>query len=197
MKIGLLDEISLEFQLKPGETFQVVGLNDEYWDYFMGTELKEEQLELLKSGNACVVRNPISVSYGEEQLETTSIEVGTTINVAGTSLKVINTLDGYEGYLGIGNSGFTNGIQVIVDDSIYSQLTGKNTYSEFLPTLNKNADRRSFDKFVEAFCGKIPGSTFLSYEKTEQQLKREFCSNSDVSLGINLFHRSDWYSQYY
>ena len=34
-----LDGISLEFQLKPGETFQVVGLNDEYWDYFMGDQL--------------------------------------------------------------------------------------------------------------------------------------------------------------
>ena len=34
---GQLDGISLEFQLKPGETFQVVGLNDEYWDYFMGS----------------------------------------------------------------------------------------------------------------------------------------------------------------
>lgn len=104
---GRFDEIDVSFHLKPSETLQIVGINDEYWDYFMGTELKEEQLELLKSGNACVVRNPISVSYGEEQLETTSIEVGTTINVAGTSLKVINTLDGYEGYLGIGNSGFT------------------------------------------------------------------------------------------
>ena len=41
---GLLDEISLEFQLKPGETFQVVGLNDEYWNYFMGDQLSGEQL---------------------------------------------------------------------------------------------------------------------------------------------------------
>lgn len=184
---GRFDEIDVSFHLKPSETLQIVGINDEYWDYFMGTELKEEQLELLKSGNACVVRNPISVSYGEEQLETTSIEVGTTINVAGTSLKVINTLDGYEGYLGIGNSGFTNGIQVIVDDSIYSQLTGKNTYSEFLPTLNKNADRRSFDKFVEAFCGKIPGSTFLSYEETEQQLKESFAQIQMLAWGLIFF----------
>ena len=80
---GLLDEISLEFQLKPGETFQVVGLNDEYWDYFMGDQLPEEQLGQLKSGNACIVRNPIPMSYGEDVLEFTNIEAGENICVAG------------------------------------------------------------------------------------------------------------------
>ena len=70
---GQLDGISLEFQLKPGETFQVVGLNDEYWDYFMGDQLPEEQLGQLKSGNACIVRNPIPMSYGEDVLEFTNM----------------------------------------------------------------------------------------------------------------------------
>ena len=37
----------------------------------------------------------------------------------------MKTLDGYDGYLGIGNGGFTNGVQVIVDDAIYEHLTGK------------------------------------------------------------------------
>ena len=138
---GLLDEISLEFQLKPGETFQVVGLNDEYWDYFMGDQLPEEQLGQLKSGNACIVRNPIPMNYGEDVLEFTNIEAGENICVAGMELNVLKTLDGYDGYLGIGNGGFTNGVQVIVDDAIYERLTGKDTYSEFLPTLNEGADR--------------------------------------------------------
>ena len=114
---GLLDEISLEFQLKPGETFQVVGLNDEYWDYFMGDQLPEEQLGQLKAGNACIVRNPIPMSYGEDVLKFTNIEAGENICVAGMELNVLKTLDGYDGYLGIGNGGFTNGVQVIVDDA--------------------------------------------------------------------------------
>ena len=115
---GKPDGIDIGFALKPGETFQVIGLNDEYWDYFMGSELSADQLEELKSGNACVVRNPISVSYGEEPLEFTSIEAGSTICVAGTDLAVFETLDGYEGYLGIGNGGFTNVVKGTVDDSI-------------------------------------------------------------------------------
>lgn len=184
---GLLDEISLEFQLKPGETFQVVGLNDEYWDYFMGDQLPEEQLGQLKAGNACIVRNPIPMSYGEDVLEFTNIEAGENICVAGMELNVLKTLDGYDGYLGIGNGGFTNGVQVIVDDAIYERLTGKDTYSEFLPTLNEGADRENFDTFIEAFCNRIPGTTFLSYEETDQQLKESFAQIQMLAWGLILF----------
>ena len=184
---GQLDGIDIGFPLKPGETFQVVGLNDEYWDYCISSELSADQLEQLKSGNACVVRNPIPVSYGDGQLEFTSIEAGSTIYVAGTDLEVLKTLDGYDGYLGIGNGGFTNGVQVIVDDSIYEQLTGKNTYSEFLPTLNAGADRENFDTFVEDFCEQTPGTTFLSYEETDQQLQESFAQIQMLAWGLILF----------
>ena len=184
---GLLDEISLEFQLKPGETFQVVGLNDEYWDYFMGDQLPEEQLGQLKSGNACIVRNPIPMSYGEDVLEFTNIEAGENICVAGMELNVLKTLDGYDGYLGIGNGGFTNGVQVIVDDAIYERLTGKDTYSEFLPTLNEGADREIFDTFIESFCDRTPGTTFLSYEESDQQLKESFAQIQMLAWGLILF----------
>ena len=184
---GQLDGIDIGFSLKPGETFQVIGLNDEYWDYFMGAELSVDQLEQLKSGNTCVVRNPIPVSYGDGQLEFTNVEVGSNICVAGSDLEVLKTLDGYEGYLGIGNGGFTNGIQVIVDDSIYEQLTGENTYSELLPTLNEGADRETFDTFVEDFCEQTPGTTFLSYEETDQQLKESFAQIQMLAWGLILF----------
>ena len=186
---GLLDEISLEFQLKPGETFQVVGLNDEYWDYFMGDQLPEEQLGQLKSGNACIVRNPIPMSYGEDVLEFTNIEAGENICVAGMELNVLKTLDGYDGYLGIGNGGFTNGVQVIVDDAIYERLTGKDTYSEFLPTLNEGADREIFDTFIEAFCDRTPGTTFLSYEESDQQLKESFAQIQINTVYTNIHTR--------
>ena len=184
---GQPDGIDIGFSLKPGETFQVVGLNDEYWDHFMGGKLSEDQLEQLKLGNACVIRNPIPISNGDEVLEFTSIGAGTTIRVAGTDLEVIETLDGYAGYLGIGNDGFTNGVQVIVSDSIYEQLTGKNTYSELLPTLKEGADRETFDSFVEDFCKQTPGTTFLSYEETDQQLKESFAQIQMLAWGLILF----------
>ena len=50
---GQISDVALGFTLQPGETFQVVGLNDDYWDYFMGSELSAEDLTLLKSGEEC------------------------------------------------------------------------------------------------------------------------------------------------
>ena len=127
------------------------------------------------------------MSYSEDVLEFTNIEAGENICVAGMELNVLKTLDGYDGYLGIGNGGFTNGVQVIVDDAIYERLTGKDTYSEFLPTLNEGADRENFDTFIEAFCNRIPGTTFLSYEETDQQLKESFAQIQMLAWGLILF----------
>ena len=87
----------------------------------------------------------------------------------------------------IGNGGFTNGVQVIVDDAIYERLTGKDTYSEFLPTLNEGADREIFDTFIEAFCDRTPGTTFLSYEESDQQLKESFAQIQMLAWGLILF----------
>ena len=69
----------------------------------------------------------------------------------------MKTLDGYDGYLGIGNGGFTNGVQVIVDDAIYERLTGKDTYSEFLPTLNEGADRETLIHLSRRFVTEYRG----------------------------------------
>lgn len=42
-----------------------------------------EDLTLLKSDEACIVRNPLAFSYGETELERTSFVAGDTISVAG------------------------------------------------------------------------------------------------------------------
>ena len=42
----------------------------------MGGELSAEDLTLLKSGEACIVRNPLAFSYGETELERTSFVAG-------------------------------------------------------------------------------------------------------------------------
>lgn len=171
---GQISDVALGFTLQPGETFQVVGLNDDYWDYFMGSELSAEDLALLKSGEACIVRNPLALNYEGAELERTSFAVGDTISVAGRSIPIIKTLDGYDGYVSVGNSGFTNGVQVIVSDRIYPELTGTDVYNEMRPTLNADADRKLFDAAIEKICQDIPGTTYLSYEETDRQLAESF-----------------------
>ena len=49
----------------------------------MGGEPSAEDLTLLKSDEACIVRNPLAFSYGETELERTSFVAGDTISVAG------------------------------------------------------------------------------------------------------------------
>ena len=184
---GQISDIALGFALQPGETFQVVGLNDDYWDYFMGSELSAEDLTLLKSGKACIVRNPLALNYGGTELERTSFAAGDAISVAGRDITIIATLDGYDGYVSVGNSGFTNGVQVIVSDCIYSELTGTAIYNEMCPTLNADADRELFDAVAEKICQDIPGTTCLSYEETDRQLEESFEQIRLLAWGLILF----------
>lgn len=185
--VGQISDIVLGFALQPGETFQVVGLNDDYWDYFMGSELSAEDLALLKSGKACIVRNPLALNYGGTELERTSFAAGDAIFVAGRDITIIATLDGYDGYVSVGNSGFTNGVQVIVSDCIYSELTGTAIYNEMCPTLDADADRELFDAVAEKICQDIPGTTYLSYEETDRQLEESFEQIRLLAWGLILF----------
>ena len=184
---GKISDITLGFELQPGETFQVVGLNDEYWDYFMGGELSSEDMSLLKSGTACIVRNPLALSYGDTEMKRTNFVSGETVSVAGRDIPIIRILDGYDGYVSVGNSGFTNGVQVIVSDCVYPELTGSTVYNEMCPTLNKDVDRELFDTVVEKICQDIPGTTYLSYEETDKQLEESFEQIRLLAWGLILF----------
>ena len=175
------------FDLQPGETLQVAGLNDEYWDYFVGNSVSPEDLAVLKSGNACVVRNPIPISFNGEEALRTTYQAGDVIQIAGKEIPVLFALDGYAGYVGVGNGNFTNGVQIIVSDSIYTELTGQSAYKEFAPVLKKGVDRNEFDDVVESLCKDIPGTTYISYEETDRQLMESFDQIRVLAWGLILF----------
>ena len=48
-------------------------------------------------------------------------------------------------------------------------------------------DRETFDTFVEDFCKQTPGTTFLSYEETDQQLQESFAQIQMLAWGLILF----------
>ena len=87
----------------------------------------------------------------------------------------------------MGNSGFTNGVQVIVIDQLYPVLTGQDTYAELLPLLTEGADRKAFDQVLEKFCQEIPGTMSVSYEQTDQQLEESFAQIHLLAWGLILF----------
>ena len=178
--------IQLGFRLQPAETFQVVGLNGSYWDKAFSS-LAPELLAKLKTGEGCMVRNPIPLVFEGQEIPRTGIRAGETITVAGRKLEVLDTLDGYDGYLSVGNSGFVNGVQVIVNEELYAALTGKTAYNELLPALAEGVDRAEFDAVVEALAGRVPGTIWLSFEETDRQLAESFAQIRLLAWGLILF----------
>ena len=79
-------------------------------------------------------------------------------------------LNGYDGYFSIGNNGFINGVQVLVSDRLYPELTGMDVYAEFRPILRADADRDVFDRTLDSLCARTAGTTWVSYEDTDRQL---------------------------
>ena len=178
--------IAFSVPLQPAETFQVVGLNSAYWDRAFSS-LPPEILEKLKAGEGCMVRNPLPLVYEGQEVPRTTILAGDTITVAGQELTVLDTLDGYETYLSVGNNGFINGVQIVVNESLYAALTGKTAYNELLPTLAESADREEYDAAVEALAGRVPGTLWLSFEDTDRQLEESFAQTRFLAWGLILF----------
>lgn len=146
-----------------------------------------EQLTALKSGNGCVVRNPIPLVLEGKEIPRTGIWTGSAVALAEKELPILKTLDNYDGYLSVGNSGFTNGIQVVVNNRLYSELTGNDTYVEMLPILKGGADRVAFDATLERLCQSIPGTTYISYGQADQQLAESFAQINALCWGLILF----------
>ena len=183
LPIGIETSITLGI----GECLQIVGLNDCWIEDAFAQRLALEQMEQLKAGEGCVIRNPIPMQVGEEQIGTTQIEAGTNIAVAGKEFPVLLSLNGYDTYFSVGNNGFTNGIQVLVSDRLYPQLTGIETYAELRPILSSDADRSAFDKVLESLSQRIPGSTVLSYEQADRQKAESFEQIRLLAWGLILF----------
>ena len=180
--------VGIEFgrPLQPAETFQVLGLNSAYWDRAFSS-LPPEVLEKLKAGEGCMVRNPLPLTFEGQEIPRTTILTGESVTVAGRELAVLDTLDGYDGYLSVGNNGFINGVQIIVNEELYAALTGKTAYNELLPTLAEGTDRAEFDGTVEALAGRVPGTLWLSYEDTDRQLAESFAQIRLLAWGLILF----------
>ena len=178
--------IEFGFPLQPAETFQIVGLNAAYWDKAFSA-LPPEVLEKLKAGEGCVIRNPLPLVFEGKEIARTTIQKGDVVSVAGRELDVLDTLDGYEWALSVGNNGFVNGVQVVVNEEMYAALTGKTAYNELLPALAEGVDRTEFDAAVEDLAERVPGVRWISYEDTDRQLAESFAQIQLLAWGLILF----------
>ncbi len=174
--------IEAGFKLKPSETLQIVGVDEERLKA-LKPALTKDEIQELKDGKACLVKNPIAISYEGIQIETTSFTAGDTISVANNELKVLGNSDA----IGLDNEGFVNGVQVVVYDTVYDQLTGKSTYSELYPILEEGADTQAVEQKIEQISEQTAGSRWLSYQNTDKQLEESYQQIKLIAWGLILF----------
>ena len=175
--------IELDFELQPAESFQIAGIDDTRLTSYVKGLSKQDQADLL-SGTACLVKNPIPFSYEGEALEHTTFAYNDTILVNKQKLRVVGLAGGA---VTMNNEGFTNGVQIIVSDKVYDQLTENNRYSEVYPTLKSDVNHKQFETWLEHWCNEHAGSHWISYQQTAEQLKESFKQISMLCWGLIFF----------
>lgn len=174
--------IETGFKLKPSETLQIAGVDEERLEALIPS-LTEDEIQALKDGKACLVKNPIALSYEGKPMETTSFSAGDAISVAHNELKVLGNCSA----VGLDNQGFVNGVQVVVFDMVYDELTGKSTYSELYPVLEDGVDAKEVEQKIEQLCNQTAGSRWLSYQNTDKQLAESYQQIKLLAWGLILF----------
>lgn len=109
--------------------------------------------------------------HGDTTVQQTDLTVGDTIQLGDRTLPVLGLIDTA---ITINNDGFTNGVQLIVNDEIYCSLLGNDSYSEVYPTLQDNADTDTFESWLDSWCSNYPGTHWLSYLQSSNEMIESF-----------------------
>lgn len=181
-KMGNWEGIKTSFTPQPGETVQVIGLDEARLHGYIPS-ISEQDLQALKDGTACLIKNPIAMSYGNAELKSTMLSIGESISMNGKPLKIIGVLNSA---VTIENEGFINGVQIIVPDNIYDELTGQTHYTELYPVIAESADRELVEQYIQEICLSVGGS-WLSYEHTDRQLQESYEQIRLLAWGLILF----------
>lgn len=169
VKEGRLPEEAIEIALSE-DALQYLGLDAVIGDT-VSLDLSVSVKQALKDGTGCLVKNPIAFSYGDTTVQQTDLTVGDTIQLGDRTLPVLGLIDTA---ITINNDGFTNGVQLIVNDEIYCSLLGNDSYSEVYPTLQDNADTDTFESWLDSWCSNYPGTHWLSYLQSSNEMIESF-----------------------
>lgn len=162
--------VSTNLLLQSWEVLGIAGLDNERL-FSLSSDLKESDKKALSGGLACLVKNPFPLSIGGQDIECTELSVGDKIQIEGLTLSVLGIVDSP---IAINNSGFKNGVQIIVSDEVYDRIMGETGYMEVYPTLTVDADIQQFEAFLDEWCGKNIGSHWLSYRLSDAQIAESF-----------------------
>lgn len=181
-KDGNWEGIQISFTPQPGETVQIIGIDDERLAARISS-LSEKDFQEIKDGTACLIKNPIAFSFGDGVQINTTLSAGESITVNGKELRIAGVLDNP---ITVENEGFINGVQIVVSDAAFDILTGQDRYLEIYPTISENADRQAVEQSIKAMCQTV-GGTWMSYENTDNQLKESYAQIQLLAWGLILF----------
>ncbi len=167
---GELPPFDTDLSLKSHETLQLANI-DEASGRRLAPNLSDEDRQALKDGTGCLVKNPIIISNGDTPVEYTALAVGDKIRLGDRTLRVVGLMDEP---ITINNDGFTNGVQLIVNDEIYCSLLGNDSYSEIYLVLGENADTDAFERWLDDWCREYPGTHWLSYLQSSNEMAESF-----------------------
>lgn len=165
------------------ETLQIASLDEEHLCTLVA-DINETDRADLTAGNACIIKNPIPISFEGEDIPCTSFSAGDTIELQGRTLRVAG-LAGNP--VAVNNSGFINGVQVIVTDDVYNAVVGDDRYTEVYPTLEQNADTDAFETWLDDFCAQEAGTHWLSYRMTDAQTAESFAQTKLLCWALIAF----------
>lgn len=164
--------VDLDFTLHPGESFQIAAVDEERMDrYELETEPTKEDRQAVRNKEACLVVNPIPISWEGQEMEYTQLQKGDVIMVNGKKLRVAGIT---KSPVCINNAGFINGVQIIGTDELYDELAGDSKYAEVFPSLKEGADPEEFERWLNEWCEGNPGTHWLSYRQSDEQTKESF-----------------------
>ncbi len=133
--------------------------------------LSNQDIQALNDGTGCLVKNPIAFSYGDTPVQHTELAVGDTIQLGNRTIQVVGLIDAP---ITVNNAGFINGVQLIVNEELYCSLLGNDSYSEIYLTLQDQADTDSFERWLDNWCSEYPGTHWLSYLQSSQEIAESF-----------------------
>ncbi len=159
-----------DLSVKSHETLQLVNIDDAQLQRY-APKLSDQDRQALNDGTGCLAKNPTAFSYGDTPVERTELAVGDTIQLGDRTLRVVGVIDAA---ITINNDGFTNGVQLIVNDEIYCSLLRNDSYSEIYPTLLDDADTNTFESWLDNWCSEYPGTHWLSYLQSSNEMEESF-----------------------
>lgn len=158
-----------DLSLQSHETLQLATLDDARLQS-SAPDLSDSDREALKDGTGCLVKNPVAIS-GAAPVDYTNLAVGDEIRLDGKTVRVVGLIDNP---ITINNDGFTNGVQLIVNEQLYISLAGDDRISEISLNLSDQADTDAFESWLDDWCRRYPGTHWLSYIQSSDEIARSF-----------------------